>query len=158
MAARPAMHAARRVQRSRTAEGEKPSPTSLFLFLFIFNRSKSPESESSAPQCYPRIGNMQTPPKSRSPGFHMAQRCVPFGTVCAQTFGCHTSARVRRIDWFASQNLLRSPQPQAENGLTQAREIHSTLGFCVTTLPAPGRRPVAGGYATSNPPINWTLY
>ena len=41
MAAKPAMHAARRVQRSRAADGDKPSPTLRFLFLFIFNRSKS---------------------------------------------------------------------------------------------------------------------
>ena len=78
MAAKPAMHAARLVQRSRPADGDRPSPTFRFLFLFIFNRFKSRESESSAPQCYPRIGNMQTPPKSRSPGFHIAQRDLPF--------------------------------------------------------------------------------
>src|ERR1039457_3272070 len=71
MAAKPAMHAARRVQRSRAADGDKPSPTLRFLFLFIFNRSRYEKSESSAPQCYPRIGDMQTPPKSRSPSaFH----------------------------------------------------------------------------------------
>jgi hypothetical protein len=146
MAARPAMHAARRVQPSRTGDGEKPSPTLRFLFLFIFNRSKSPESESSAPQCYPRIGDMQTSPKSRGPsGFHAilhtAQPGVLFLTVGAQTFGCHTSGGVRRIGRFASQNLPPSPQPKAGKGLTHAREIPSTLGFCVTTPPAP--RPAA---------------
>src|ERR1017187_5211462 len=128
MAARPAMHAARRVQRSRAADGDKPSPTLRFLFLFIFNRSRYEKSESSAPQCYPRIGDMQTPPKSRSPSafhafLHIAQRGVPFITMGAQTFDYHTSGGVRRIGLFASQNLPPSPQPQAENGLNNPREI-----------------------------------
>src|ERR1035437_7522106 len=47
------------------------------------------------------------------------------------------SGGVRRIDPFASQNLQPPPQPQAEKGLTHPRVIHSTLGFCVTTPPAP---------------------
>jgi hypothetical protein len=84
---------------------------------------------------------MQAPPKSRGPFafrafLHIAQRGLPFITVGAQTFGCHTSGGVRSIDPFASQNLPPSPQPKAEKGLTHAHEIHSTLGFCVTTPPA----------------------
>src|ERR1035438_7761829 len=58
------------------------------------------------------------------------------------------------IDPFASQNFPPSPQPQAEKGLTHARVIHSTPGFCVTTPPAPARRPVAAASAAflgSNP-------
>src|ERR1039458_7068104 len=91
---------------------------------------------------------MRTPPKSRGPSdfrafLHIAQRRVPFITMCAQTFDYHTSETAPRIDPFASQNLPPSPQPQAEQGLTNARVIHSTLGFCVTTPPAPARRTVA---------------
>src|ERR1035437_2402167 len=91
---------------------------------------------------------MRTPPKSRGPSdfrafLHITQRRVPFITMCAQTFDYHTSETAPRIDPFASQNLARSPQPQAEQGLTNARVIHSTLGFCVTTSPALPRHPVA---------------
>src|ERR1035438_8969343 len=78
--------------------------------------------------------------KSRGPsGFHaflpIAQRGVPFITMGARTLTCHTSGGVRMIDWFASQDLSPSPQPQAEKGLTHARVTHSTSGFCVTTPP-----------------------
>src|ERR1035441_5484390 len=91
---------------------------------------------------------MRTPPKSRGPsGFraflHIAQRRVPFITICAQTFDYHTSETAPRIDPFASQNLPPSLQPQVENGLTYARVIHLTLGFCATPPPAPPRRTVA---------------
>jgi hypothetical protein len=90
---------------------------------------------------------MHAPPKSRGPSgphafLHIAQPGVPFITVGAKTFGGHTSGGLRIIGPFASQNFSPSPQPQAEKGLTDAREIHSTLGFCVTT-PATARRPVA---------------
>src|ERR1019366_3008875 len=127
------MHAARRVQRSRTADGENSSPTLRFLFPFIFNRSQSPRIGILRPQCYPRIGGMHTPPKSRGlSGFHaflhIAQRPVPFSTMGPQTFTCHTSGGVRTIDPSASQNLTPSPQAHAETGLTHARVTHSTLG------------------------------
>src|ERR1017187_436398 len=95
---------------------------------------------------------MHAPLKSCGPaGFHaflpIAQRGVPFISVGAKSSPHPTSGGVRRIDPFASQNLPPSPQPQAEKGLTYAREIHSTLGFCVTTPPAPARRPVAAASA-----------
>jgi hypothetical protein len=61
----------------------------------------------------------------------------------AQTFDYHTSEIAPRIDPFASQNFPPAPQPQAEKGLTHARQMHSTLGFCVTTPPAKARRLVA---------------
>src|ERR1035438_9198684 len=85
---------------------------------------------------------MHAPSKSSGPSAFqafvpIAQRGIPFITMGAQTFGCHTSGVVRMIDPFASQNLPPTPQPQAENGLTHPRGIHSTLGFCVTTPPAP---------------------
>ena len=85
---------------------------------------------------------MHAPSKSSGPSafqafLPIAQRDIPFITMGAQTLGCHASGGVRRIDPFASQNLPPSPQPQAEQGLTYARETHSTLGFCVTTPPAP---------------------
>src|ERR1035441_32837 len=85
---------------------------------------------------------MHAPSKSSGPSAFqafvpIAQRGIPFITMGAQTFGCHTSGGVRMIDPFASQNLPPTPQPQAEKGLTNPREIHSTLGFCVTTPPAP---------------------
>ena len=173
------MDAARRVQPSPTAGGDKPSPTLRFLFLFIFNRSKPRESESSAPQCYPRIGDMQTSPESRGPSGihafpHIAQPGVPFLTVGAQSSPNHTSGGVRRIGGIASQNLPPSPQPKAGKGLTHARVTHSTFGYCVTTPPTPARRSGAAGYATCQipgvtptphgltgscgTPVNWTLY
>src|SRR5664279_2263150 len=85
---------------------------------------------------------MHAPSKSSGPSAFqafvpIAQRGIPFITMGAQTLGCHTSGGVRMIDPFASQNLPPTPQPQAEKGLTHPREIHSTLGFCVTTPPAP---------------------
>src|ERR1035438_10824925 len=85
---------------------------------------------------------MQAPSKSSDPSAFqafvpIAQPGIPFITMGAQTLGRHTSADVRRIDLFASQNLSPSPQPQAEKGLTHPQETHSTLGFCVTTPPAP---------------------
>src|ERR1039457_761973 len=85
---------------------------------------------------------MRVPSKSTGPSAFqafvpIAQRGIPFITMGAQTLGCHASGGVRRIDPFASQNLPPSPQPQAEKGLTHPRVIHSTLGFCVTTPPAP---------------------
>src|ERR1017187_7622663 len=85
---------------------------------------------------------MHAPSKSSGPSAFqafvpIARRGIPFITMGAQTLGCHTFVGVRMIDPFASQNLPPSPQPQAEKGLTYARVIHSTLGFCVTTPPAP---------------------
>src|ERR1039458_8660317 len=85
---------------------------------------------------------MHAPSKSSGPSAFqafvpIAQRGIPLITMVAETFGRHASGGVRRIDPFASQNLPPSPQPQAEKGLTNPRVIHSTLGFCVTTPPAP---------------------
>src|ERR1035441_9813802 len=142
MAARPAMHAARRVQRSRTAEGEKPSPTLRFLFLFIFNRSKSRNRNPSRPNanlesaiCMHHQNPAALPPSKPSyPSPNAASHSSPWAP---QLSGRHTSGGVRMIDPFASQNLPPSPQLQAEKGLTRPREIHSTPGFCVTTPPAP---------------------
>src|ERR1017187_6675715 len=91
---------------------------------------------------------MHTPPRSRGHSTlrafrHIARSGVPFIAMGAQTFDYHTSETAPRIDPFASQNFPPSPQPQAEKGLTHARQMHSTLGFCVTTPPAPTRCPVA---------------
>src|ERR1017187_4903869 len=85
---------------------------------------------------------MHAPSKSSGPSAFqalvpIAQRAIPFITMGAQTLGCHTSGGVRTVDPFASQNLPPTPQPQAEKRLTHPQEIHSTLGFCVTTPPAP---------------------
>src|ERR1039458_4111185 len=85
---------------------------------------------------------MHAPSKSSGPSAFqafvpIAQRGIPFITMGAQTLGCHTSGGVRTVDPFASQNLPPTPQPQAEKRLTHPQEIHSTLGFCVTTPPAP---------------------
>src|ERR1022692_3740424 len=85
---------------------------------------------------------MHAPSKSSGPSAFqafvpIAQHGIPFITMGAQTLGCHTSGGVRRIDPFASQNFPPTPQPQAENGLTHPRVIHSTLEYCVTTPPAP---------------------
>src|ERR1039457_6358272 len=76
-------------------------------------------------------------PSAFQPFVPIAQRGIPFITMGAQTLGCHTSGGVRTVDPFASQNLPPTPQPQAEKRLTQPQEIPSTLGFCVTTPPAP---------------------
>jgi hypothetical protein len=67
---------------------------------------------------------MRTPPKSRGPsGFraflHIAQRRVPFITMCAQTFDYHTSETAPRIDPFASQNLNTIPATPSRTGAYQ---------------------------------------
>src|ERR1035438_6784219 len=85
---------------------------------------------------------MHAPSKSSGPSAFqafvpIAQCGIPFIAMGAQTLGCHTSEGVRMIDPFASQNLPPSPQPEAEKGLTYTQVSHSTLGFCVTTPPAP---------------------
>src|ERR1039457_3780972 len=85
---------------------------------------------------------MHAPTKSSGPSafqafLPIAQHGIAFITMGAQTLACHTPGGVRRIAPFASQNFPPTPQPQAENGLTHPRVSHSTLGFCVTTPPAP---------------------
>src|ERR1022692_3662100 len=77
---------------------------------------------------------MQAPSKSSGPSAFqafvpIAQRGIPSG--------CRTSVGVTTINPIASQNFPPSPQPKAEKGLTHTQVIHSTLGFCVTTPPAP---------------------
>src|ERR1035438_6506845 len=135
MATKPAMHAARRLERSRTDHGDKPSPTLRFLFPFIFNRSKSLESESSAPQMLPSNRRYADTTKIPLPRLSHRPTRRPLHHRGPQTFTCHTPGGVRMIDWFASQDLSPSPQPQAEKGLTHAQVTHSTSGFCVTTPP-----------------------
>src|ERR1017187_9682198 len=84
---------------------------------------------------------MHTPPRSRGHSTlrafrHIARSGVPFIAMGAQTFDYHTSETAPRIDPFASQNFPRSPQPQAQQGLTNARETHSLSDFA-SQLPQP---------------------